>query len=79
MTVHKEVILANGSMFTVKHLVTSILNSLFVTLTTNIVLIEFNHPTAEVWLRNWLIAWGIVFLYVYLIAHRVKVLVHGHD
>ena len=57
-----------------KHLITSILNSGFVTVVTSLAMTWKNNGSIEfaVWLPNYLISWAIVCMYVYFIAPGVS-------
>lgn len=58
---------------TMKHCLTSIINSGLVTILTSLAMTLINSPVfyVDTWGRNWIISWAIVFSYVYLIAPRV--------
>ena len=57
---------------TMRHLITSILNSAFVTILTSVAMTTLNSSlTLAQWLPNWLVSWLIVFNYVYFVAPKI--------
>ena len=56
-----------------KHALTSLVNSVCVTLLSSLAMTYKNTDTftVGVWLTNWLVCWVIVFTYLYFVAYRV--------
>lgn len=66
--------------YTVKHLITSIVNSGLVTLLTSLAMTHLNSTlTLAHWLPNWLVSWFIVCNFVYWIAPVIKGWIYGQQ
>ena len=64
-----------------KHFLTSLINSGLVTIITSFVMTQINSsdPSFELWTRNWIVSWSIVFYYVFTMAPTVHRVIHRGD